>query len=219
MKTKILLFITFLSLLSFKQGLATENRILDKIYFNENPNWISYYTNVFDESFIRKEIYSLQGDTILNGIQYHKLYCNEIYTGAIREMGRKVYAYDLLYPPFDDEILLYDFNLEKGDVFISNAPEGELSTPLEVIEIGHITLLNGEDRKVIYLNSGVWIEGIGDTIGFLEQTYWHTTNGENSSLVCFKQNRNTLFRNETLCEKYHAINCCETEEKQVNMKS
>jgi len=113
--------------------------------------------------------------------------------GYLREdtVARKVYYTDLTG---DNEILLYDFSLDVGDIF-----QGML-WPLEVLEVDSIQLHDGTLRKRIKLYGEIpqyWIEGIGNTWGGLIWTDWNPTAfHESAHLLCYFENDSILYRNE-----------------------
>lgn len=84
----------------------------------------------------REYFYGLSGDTVLNGIDYHKLYLlndttlnidsEDTYIGGFRNDGKKVWFLANCYPSYwgkpidDEEILLYDFSKNVGDTIWHN---------------------------------------------------------------------------------------------------
>lgn len=69
----------------------------------------------------------LDGDTLINGMTYKKLYetihatGRSEYRGAFREVDRKVF---FMQYSAHDEVLHYDFSLHVGDTFISVQNKG-----------------------------------------------------------------------------------------------
>ena len=101
-----------------------------------NAIWNQYRVHVEHPQLLQGITrYGLIGDTIINDKLYSKVYdieddsClninNATYFGAIREEEKKIYA--LIAYGQEEEILLYDFNVEVGDTVISNAQVGYLS--------------------------------------------------------------------------------------------
>lgn len=131
----------------------------------------------------------LQGDTTINGIDYKKMYktSNEAnfnastatYNFAIREDDGKVWVLD---QTSTEEVLYIDFGLEAGqtsniygdDIF---NPNSDNTIPALVIEKDSVMIgAEWRDRLLVQLLPGqycyneYWIEGIGNTGGFLRST-------------------------------------------------
>ncbi len=146
-------------------------------YHHENPPWAPY--NMFQ--------YHILGDTLINSIEYKKLWyrdlddenpeimLSEVLFGVIREdtASRKIFVitYFAVYIgecPVNEEYLLYDFDLEEGD-----------ATEVCLIWIGNPFMINqivydeflGQVRKqfhsLSYLNNFL-VEGVGSNAGLLE---------------------------------------------------
>ncbi|MBK7683545.1 MAG: hypothetical protein IPJ26_14245 [Bacteroidetes bacterium] len=113
--------------------------------------------------------YSFQGDTLVSGFIYQKIYYNPIialignpycppfavdgnspanFGGSMREdtIARKVFIYDY---STNSEELIYDFSLVAGDTLNSL-----MGAQLIVDSVSTINLTNGDLRKIFYLNSG-----------------------------------------------------------------
>ena len=106
-------------------------------------------------------VYQLKGDTIINGLNYKKLYggCSEVYQAALREENKKVYIIKVQ----EEEKCFFDFNLQKGDFMVSGSNNHHYRvTKVDTIQIGE------SKRKRFVFSSGyeTWIEGIGALEGF-----------------------------------------------------
>lgn len=130
------------------------------------------------------ELNYLLGDTLINSVKYSKVYqgwypyspdsippqiAQTLFMGLITEIDKRVY-----YRPHWDlelETLLYDFNLEVGDVISWNTdalPQVIYTSSATVQAIDSITITNGDIRKRYWLNDGgEIIEGIGSKTGLL----------------------------------------------------
>jgi len=80
------------------------NHYRDSVLYNENG---MPYDVI---QVVTKDIYTLSGDTIIGGVLYYKMYCQEgdkepRYDCALREEGQSVYCYNS-----DKDILLVEFN-------------------------------------------------------------------------------------------------------------
>jgi hypothetical protein len=148
-------------------------------------------------SDMEKLIYFIHGDTILNNEPYFRLfksgyqllihadgsyfsgYNDSLYAGALRENSNKLYYIE---KGSIEEKLLYDFNLEAGDVVT-----GSIYRSDTVKKTGEVL----DRRRICYLSDNYWekniIQGIGSDKGLLE------SGNENSLLVCFMKNNESLY--------------------------
>lgn len=169
-------------------------------------------------------IYALfNEDTVINSIQYHKLYIlydsiidknNATYTGAIREDStRKIYYKgDHLFWGIDAELLnengeiqVYDFSVEVGDT-INNAIFGP-DESLIISAIDTIELYTGSRRIIHFENFRDihWIEGIGNVRGLLSTSGSYPTNGSSNDLICFKKNDTMVYLNSGYTGCFHFL--------------
>jgi hypothetical protein len=101
-------------------------------------------------------IYQLEyTDTLIRDTLYHKLKNGELHL----YINYKYYIVDSLVE--NNKYILYDFTLEKNDIFRMN----NFNKEFLVIERNQFLLANGEYRTHIILKGDItleWIEGIGD---------------------------------------------------------
>ena len=151
---------------------------------SENAPYISYRYRL-----------GIIGDTIINSKEYSKVYqldgleldiLEAEYVGAIREENKKIYAITLYNG--EPELLLYDFDVEIGDIINSNSIEGYISEPLEVLDIEEIELLDGTIRKKLNVGADYWIEGIGGLAGLFAPITAMPLNWTSQWLKCFHHN-------------------------------
>jgi len=138
-------------------------------YFGEKSCW-SYkaHISIFESWF--EDISStshLQGDTLINEMNYRKFYDSYNYYSfpivAVRQENQKIYAFDR---SLQQEYLLYDFGVKEGDIIYSDAPSGYILHEPVVSKVDSVYLYNGERRKRIMIEGDEWIEGIGSVNGF-----------------------------------------------------
>lgn len=137
---------------------------------------------------------SFSGDTIISRQTYHKLKSASNYEGAIREdVGeKKVY---FIHPTDSTEKLLYDFNMQVGDTVQGYIQTLGLDANDVVISIDSV-LIGSTYRKRWHINNCYniyFIEGIGSTYGLIEQSPGCATDLFDYSLICFKQDGQTLY--------------------------
>jgi hypothetical protein len=155
--------------------------------------------------------YFVQGDTILNATNYHKLYksagiahehcalggsinnwfnMNTEYAGGYRQdtVMKKVYFF---YPNTLQECLLYDFSLNVGDTLYN----GCLCFNCVVSGIDSVLIGNNYRKRFSFSGSNASIiEGIGSTFGWLVPLYPLDYLG---TLICYSENGQTLYPDTT----------------------
>ena len=147
-----------------------------------------------------------QGEAVtIGGQEYHTIYvqseANGNYLdGAFRNEDNQVYYRRWNGSAYDDEELLYDYDLEVGDFF-----HDENEHPMQVTEVSTITDLNGVARKKITFSfigltdvTEFWIEGVGSNRGFMNVGMWeaaHDSDGEMYHLLCYHVGNNVSYVN------------------------
>ncbi len=115
---------------------------------------------------------------------------------------------------YDDEVLLYDYDLEEGDFF------NDLNEhPMMVTAVSTITDFNGVQRKKIEFSfigledeTEYWIEGVGSSKGFVNSgNYTPTSDGAIFHLLCYHEGENLIYLNPT----YNACDIDEIDESNV----
>lgn len=114
----------------------------------------------------------VSGDTVIAEKNYRKLFSynpdnnsGTNYEGAIREESKKIYFLADYMP--EEEVLLYDFNLNTGDL----APYG-LFGNVKVVSTDSILIGNRFRRSYQLENNALIVEGIGDiTNGLIRSVY------------------------------------------------
>lgn len=148
--------------------------IYGQILVQENKIW--NVVNCIGWGGCWTESFKINGDTIIDQVQYKKLLktsdttlTNWNFYGAIREVDHKVF---LRYSFSDAEITLYDFSLSVGDTFSGFYYDCPVELTLQNIDT--ITLLNGEQREnYIFTNNEQWVKGIGSLNGLIYVgVYW-----------------------------------------------
>ena len=147
-----------------------------------------------------------QGETVtIGGQEYHTIYvqseANGNYLdGAFRNEDNQVYYRRWNGSAYDDEELLYDYDLEVGDFF-----HDEDEHPMQVTEVSTITDLNGVARKKISFSflglpdvTEFWIEGVGSSRGFMNVGMYepaHDSDGEMYHLLCYHVDDDVIYIN------------------------
>jgi hypothetical protein len=150
--------------------------------------------------------FRMAGDTIIDSIQYHKIYkendslfnsSNSLYFGGIREQSKKIY-YRFLN--CSHEVRLYDFSKSVGDTIQNLFTEFDLCNPETIYDsiISIDSILIGSNYRKVFNLSGAnttWIEGIGSTYGLLNEVEAVPTCSCSWYLVCFQQNDTVKYLN------------------------
>ncbi|MCR5851413.1 MAG: leucine-rich repeat domain-containing protein [Bacteroidaceae bacterium] len=154
------------------------------------------------------EIYSLEGDTVIDSHQCLKLYLTSNcpdkylpidypYTGALYEDGKKVYY---IAPNSTTPALLYDFSCESGTIVkVNNFELGINERKLVKYRGEYLTVIAwtpielDEPDAYTYGNQYYWIEGIGSEIDLMNATPVWYDGGISKYLVTCKLNGQIIY--------------------------
>ena len=159
------------------------NATWNVLYSRYCPNVPPY--NACYEDWIIEQL----GDTTIGNLQYHKIFQNFNYVGAIREDSAKQILFfgDYYNKGISEESVLYQFGYKEGDTVHINSQY----RPYNVIGGIDSVLIRGQYRKRYYLQGDTWIEGIGST-HFLfmpfDKEFERTW-----QLLCFKENDTLIY--------------------------
>jgi hypothetical protein len=161
-----------------------------------------------------------QGEAVnIGGLEYQTIYVESevngnYLDGAYRNDDNQVYYCKWNGASYDDEVLLYDYDLEEGDFF-----HDDDAHPMQVTEVSTIIDNNGVSRKMITFNfigltdvTEFWVEGVGSNRGFMHVGQWeadHDSDGEMYHLLCYHVNENVIFINPE-------YNTCDIDEIEEN---
>jgi hypothetical protein len=143
----------------------------------------------------------VQGEDVeINGMEYHTIYnqTQGILLGAYRNEENQVYYCKWNGNAYNEEVLLYDYDLEEGDYFNEDDPH-----PMMITDISIIIDNNGvERRKFEFEFMGLdeerefWIEGVGSSKGFVNSgNYTPTSDGAIFHLLCYHVDNNVVYVN------------------------
>lgn len=160
-----------------------------------------------------EELHYQAEDVEINGMEYHTIYIHGqgVLLGAYREEDNQVYYCKWNGSTYDEEVLLYDYDLEEGDYF-NDLDEH----PMRVIAVSTITDYNGVERKKIEFSfvgleeeTEYWIEGVGSSRGFVNSgNYTPTDEGAVFHLLCYHVDDNLIYVNP----EYNTCDITEIEE-------
>lgn len=214
MKRLIILNVTLLlcSICSFGQKkLLSENNVWNETYLYNG--FLGFYCDDSHSlrlgNIVEKNDFSYY--EVLDDFHFYGQPAEIKITGFIREENNKYY---FLPTNSTEEYLLYDFDLQEGDVvsvieavvdipgFMGEKPFEERKKDFEdgkcvhtVTKVELIADLQGNLRKHITLdNKTVWIEGIGSTRGLLHS--YGSASGLGSYLTSFTENEEVVFQQD-----------------------
>ena len=192
MKSAVVLFLISISVLLNAQHLVDTNNVWSTVECMSGGSCGTTVVTFGSDTLIGSYIYKKVLETI-DTVNY-----STSFVIAAREdtSAHKVYFYT------NGDFLAYDFSLQQGDT--SNNIWG-FGGHL-VIMTDSITLLNGEKRKRIYLDSPyqeVWIEGIGSSFGVLSPNFYDHTADILSNLNCYKENDTLKYANPSYPDCYY----------------
>ena len=178
-----------LTILVSSQTFLQENKTWNVV---ECMNWGGCGTQTF----------KILGDTTIGQTEYKKLYAtndtalsNWFKYGALREHENIVYFY--LFAN-ETEVVLYDFNLNVGENFITTHNSIEYQgCPIEkeVSSIDTVTIENGEERQRINFSDGEqWISGIGSIYGLVFVGVYQCIIDMYYDLSCCHENAGLVFQ-------------------------
>lgn len=146
------------------------------------------------------ELHYQAEDVEINGMDYHTIYAagERSLLGAYREEDNQVYYCKWNGSDYDEEVLLYDYDLEEGDFF--NDMDDH---PMLVTSVTTITDFNGIERKKYdFMFIGLedeteyWIEGVGSNKGFVNRgVYTPTNQGAIFHLLCYHVGNELIYVN------------------------
>ena len=172
---------------------------------NNRQKWnVVYMGSMNYPNDYHTEIQSIRDNINLDGVDYKLVWTESVYqskkiAGAVREEDKRVYFRRYWGQSYEDEVLLYDFNLTVGDTVTVGWGDYQLIV-LEESE----TEVNGTMRRQLGLAwyfgeakevQEYWIEGVGSTYGFLNSGYEGWT-GAFVHLLCYHENGNLIWDNE-----------------------
>lgn len=163
---------------------------------SSNWNEIEVMSYDFEVPFETIKGYYINGDTIIEGFEYFKIYENTnnmiYYMGCIRESNKKIYYKGKDYWGFETDsiVLLYDFTKTINDTIWTG------TWHRNVIEnIDSIIIENSYRKRYRMYDGQYWIEGIGSTKGFLYPMTEIPTLSWYIELTCFKIENEIIYLN------------------------
>jgi hypothetical protein len=184
-----LFFISQMCQILFAQNLVEEGKTWSVGYFASQGNSVNTICT------------KIGGDTIYNNVPYQKLFeCQDkeqklwSLKSLIRQDQKKVYLKEL---KSDDEKLLYDFGLMPSDTF-------EIKDAYVTLTLDSINVVDG--LRYFYFHyynwKTRWIEGIGSTVGLLNNHGNLGVVGYTAKLLCCFNDTITYYHNPNYSDCY-----------------
>lgn len=185
MKTKNLIFILLLIV-----------QVVKGQYFDTSSNWTLITTNVFDSTFYEISTFKVDGDTLINDINYFNVFYNDNFFCALRESEKnKIYSY---FSDLQKELLIYDFDWIEGKElkYQHYEEEGAYRTYATINQIDSVKLLDNNYYKCLKSGNDIFcIQGIGDLDGFFSFMFLSPTNGDQTAVLCFYKGEQLIYSN------------------------
>lgn len=210
---KRIIFLLFACML-IHTGSRAQNPNNGKADYSLTDDGITWYYNLYEATQQDNEWVwdTVMGDSIINGRGYKKVYeyvssqnvraelGNVI--GVFRQEGSNIYIpYDPNLPflqKIEDEMLLYDFSLEQGDLF---GAQTNASNTFKVADTEKKTYRN-RTFKLMHLTSPqistneTWIENVGSKDHyFLDPFGYNTVNYYDCKLIDLKKDKEIIYHN------------------------
>lgn len=212
-------------------------------FYKDGTRWKDIYYTVrtpTSHDLIKKGVaseYLINGDTIVNGLQYKKFYYRIIYSktistitgtsetqptpyqlmGRLRVDNRKVYFADdrtNVSSPYiiGKDYLMYDFGVAVGDTFYYDYSE-LIKSKIIITKIDTITINSGQQIKRYNYGqfNAYYLEGIGFYGGFLtsKMHFWVDMSPVEYEMLCY-QSDNLLYKtgNKTELLNWYLLENC-----------
>lgn len=138
---------------------------------------------------------------------------------AYREEEEKVFLYNTADSV---EVLIYDFNLEVGDTFISKESPSAEGVEMTVTAVDSIQLLDGSYRKRIELDCGSnftieWVKGIGNIDYPLSGTIYSCFFDVPGRLLCYYSGTNPVYEGVNSVEGCWLVDVEEIPQEEINV--
>ncbi len=164
---------------------------------NDRQKWnVVYIASMNYPNDYFTEIQSIRDNINLDGVDYKLVWTEDVYdskriAGAVREEDKRVYLRRKWSQSYEEEVLLYDFNLTVGDTVTVNW----FGETLMVLEESEVEVNGTMRRKLIFGPDEYWIEGVGSSYGFLNSGYEEMV-GSFVHLLCYHENGDLVWDNE-----------------------
>lgn len=161
--------------------------------------------------------FNIQGDSVVNDINYKIVRGNYFEPLLIREDSTKVYVLDDLYP----ERVLYDFSLKVGDTIVQKTMFGNdydwVVQEIDSIEIESVYRKQIHLDHINYNLPDTWIEGIGSTYGLVTPGNFVIDAG--TALLCVKRDFQNIYSNPAYdtCYIYASVEKTSTDKSLITI--
>jgi hypothetical protein len=158
-------------------------------------------------SYVSTEIFKIQGDSIVDGTTYSKIWVSVDSLVSLQFMGLLRESDNIVYymQPNLTEGVLYNFNLQVGETaMVRNFFCYEYDIPVTVVSIDTVEYFGVERRQWLLQNEefyDTWVEGIGSLSGPLYSMFSMCVVCPMWELLCYHENDILQYRmpNATTC--------------------
>ena len=207
MKNAYIIFLSFL----FPSLLFAEES--SRFPITSASEWKINYTVMHNDDTNREgdeyATYFINSDTTINNIKYFKLYksgfayyditfyFSNVYIGALRNAGNKIFYIEKNKTA---EVLLYDFNVVKGDMIDSYIENGMVVSSIDTLPDGrrkiNIKKTDYQHGECLNLDKAFFIEGIGSMGGIFYPSPCDHIGYTEHYLVCYKENGELIYQSD-----------------------
>lgn len=135
--------------------------------------------------------YKLVEDTVINGVNYYEVYASYDSTGVNWFPLQHILSEDTTNKKvYIDNLLLYDFMLNKGDTVQTAGPYGSpFCLPFIVDSVDTFVYSGSARRRILFENNvsqytTTWIEGLGSTDGIIHSFIRYCMVDADANLLC-----------------------------------
>ena len=156
-------------LLLFAMVLLMSTSMVGQGFISQDKQWNVLLTAF--PSYVSTEIFKIQGDSVVDGTTYSKIWVSMDSLVSLQFMGLLREADNIVYymQPNLTEGMLYNFNLQVGETaMVRNFFCYEQEIPVTVVSIDTVEYFGVERRQWLLQNEefyDTWVEGIGSLSG------------------------------------------------------
>lgn len=163
---------------------------------------IQYSIDGSGEKVLEKYEYYIKNDTLLNAMNYYKLYkfgiayydtpfyYKNVYAGAIRGDDNKIFY---IRKDQTSEVLLIDYNLKLEDTIRSEIGKSRIINKIDTLSDGRLCFSSIPSICGGCCSSLTLIEGIGHSGGIVEPPPCYHVGANSNLLACYKENTNLVY--------------------------
>lgn len=179
-------------MLLFAMALLMSTSLVGQGFISQDKQWNVLLTAF--PSYVGTEIFKIQGDSIVDGTTYSKIWVSFDSLVSLQFMGLLREADNIVYymQPNLTEGVLYNFNLQVGETaMVRNFFCYEYDIPVTVVSIDTVEYFGVERRQWLLQSEELydtWVEGIGSLSGPLYSMFSMCVVCPMWELLCYYEN-------------------------------